>query len=108
MNEDELRGKRIYVGLLSIGCLTAGAALWASSEYEMLQSTLLRVGLLLGAFWLALPSKNRSAAWARASPWSVGIVILIAVLLPRLKYMLPLLIVGIVVAVLVRPRRKLP
>ncbi|MEZ6060382.1 MAG: hypothetical protein R3C19_08480 [Planctomycetaceae bacterium] len=103
---DELRQKRVYVGLLSAGCLIGALAAAFVPEKEGLQALLIRVGLLLGAFWLAMPSRNRPAAWAKFSPWTIVGIVLFAAFLPRMKFLLPLLIVAGGIAWLVRPRRK--
>jgi len=107
-HDPELQRKRGLVGILALCCLVAGAALLVSGGNEGLASALIRVGLLLGAFWLALPTDSRPAAWARVSPWSIAVVVGVAVLLPRLRFFLPVLVVGIAIGWVVRPRRKKP
>ena len=107
-HDQELQRKRGLVGLLGLIGLIVGAALLLSGGNEGLASAFIRVGLLLGAFWLALPTDSRPAAWARVSPWSIAVVAGVAVLLPRLRFFLPVLVVGIIIGWVVRPRRKKP
>lgn len=64
ISENELRQKRTMVGLLAIGSTITACVLLVIGGSQGLASALLRVGLLLGAFWLALPTKGRPAAWA--------------------------------------------
>lgn len=103
--EDQLRRKRVWVGLLSAGFLLAAVVAAFQPGREALHAVLLRVGLLLGAFWLALPSKDRPAAWAKFSPWTIAGIVALAVFLPRLKFVLPVLIAFAGIAWLVRPRK---
>ncbi len=105
ISENELQRKRAVVGLLSVGFTIAASVLLFIGSSEGFASALLRVGLLLGAFWLALPTKDRPAAWARVSPWSLGLIIVVALLLPRLKFFFPVLAVGVLIGWFVRPRR---
>jgi len=107
-HDKELQRKRGLVGVLALICLILGAALLMSGGNEGLASAFIRVGLLMGAFWLALPTHTRSAAWARVSPWSIAVVVGVAVLLPRLRFFLPVLVVGIIIGWVIRPRRKKP
>ena len=104
VSKTELRQKRALVGVLAIGCIIAAVTLLTTGVSDAFASALLRVGLLLGAFWLVLPTRDRPAAWARVSPWSLGVVVVMALLLPRIKFFLPVLIGGVLLGWLVRPR----
>ena len=108
VNEEELRGKRVYVGLLSIGCLVgAVVTMILRPDDTGLLGALVRVGLLLGAFWLAMPTATRPAAWKRlpSSNWAIFGMIISAVLIPRLKYMFPVMAIFAAVAWFARPRK---
>lgn len=108
VNEDELRGKRIYVGLLALGCLTGGVVtLVVSPGNEGLQGALIRVGLVMGAFWLAMPTASRPAAWKRlpSSNWAIGGMVITAIFIRQLKYMFPVLAVFAGIAWFARPRK---
>lgn len=115
MTQDKTTVSRPMVGCLSLVCLTAGAALWIASqsgstgsdEAPIWPGAFIRVGALLAAFWLALPSRGREAAWARVSPLSMaGFVLAIVGLAIRPKIAVPILIVLAIAAFVLRPRPK--
>ncbi|MEZ6123917.1 MAG: hypothetical protein R3C49_12160 [Planctomycetaceae bacterium] len=107
VNEDELRGKRVLVGILCVVCLGGGLALLFFPGNEGLQAALLRVGLVLVAFWLCLPTKDRPAAWrVFSSNWTVIALIGGALIIPRAKALFPLLAALIGIALFARPRKR--
>ena len=107
VNEDALRKKRIYVGILSIGCVVASAILLFYPGNDGLQAALLRVGLLLGAFWLAMPTKTRPAAWKSfSSNWTLVGLIITAIVIPRAKMMFPVIAIIAGIAYFARPRKS--
>ena len=107
ISEEELRSKRIYVGVLAVLFLAAGLGLMVfQPDKDGMQGALMRVALLLGAFWLAMPTKSRPAAWSKVSPLTVGIAIVSAMLLPRLRYLIPVIIAVLSIGWFVRPRQK--
>lgn len=62
--------------------------------WEMWYAGFLRVGLLMGAFWQALPARGRDAAWAEVSPVAlIGGLIVLFVAVRRPKVFIPLLVV---------------
>src|SRR5690606_24650794 len=67
---------RLLVGALAIVCVTTGIAIGFLRSWDgPACAAFLRIGVLLGAVWIALPSGKREAAWANISPWSlVGVV----------------------------------
>ncbi len=107
MNGSPLAVKRLIVGLIALSCVGIAAGMWffaEDPEKSPVTALTMRLGLMLGAIWLALPAKGESIAWQRAIP--IGVVI--AVVCVRggryLLYAIPIaLVVGIVVA-FVRPR----
>jgi hypothetical protein len=68
------------------------------------------VGVVMAAFWLAMPSRTREAAWARVNLWSLLGVLLAIVLIARtrvpLKFLIPGLILLSVTIMILRPRPK--
>lgn len=104
--EQELRQKRGLVGLLALSCVVSATILLIVGGNQGIASALLRVGLLLGAFWLALPTEGRPAAWARVSPLSLGLLAICAALISRLKFFIPLLLLGFIIGWVVRPRGR--
>lgn len=106
---------RAAVGWIALGCLIAAALLFGVIQTApdqgglvFLQGGLARVGLLMGAVWLALPSRTQDAAWANLSPRTVIALLLAMVLSTRvnLKILIPAaLAVGGLILIL-RPRPK--
>lgn len=79
---------RTLVGVLAAGCGVLGALSWVLSGANtgnLWPGAFLRVGTVLGAFWLALPSRNREAAWARVPIWQVLGVMLALLVIVRLR-----------------------
>lgn len=105
--DEEFVKKRRQVGLLAAVCL--GAALTAFFMGELQNAwaaACLRIGLVLGALWTALPTRKRPAAWANISRSQLIFLIIAAILLPRLKFFLPVLLAGIGIGWLLRPKRS--
>jgi len=66
-----------------------------------------RVALLMSAFWLALPSGQREAAWANVSPTTFVGLLVAVVLLPRFpRAVLGMAVVLVPIWVVLRPRKK--
>ncbi|MEO2018027.1 MAG: hypothetical protein ABGZ53_27055 [Fuerstiella sp.] len=106
VNEDDLRSRRIYVGLLAITSLAGYVALLFYPGNDGLQGALGRVGLVMGAFWLALPTKTRPPAWkGMMSGWTIPGLIMMALLI-RLKFMFPVVAVIVGIACFARPRKR--
>lgn len=104
---------RTLVGILAVLCLVSGAVLMLSGStgpIALWQGALFRVGVVLAAFWLALPSRTREAAWARVPIWQVVGVLLVILAVARspaaAKVLIPaaFALAGILLAL--RPRRK--
>ena len=95
---------RRLVGVLALVlfALAAGVAVFeypADEGQRMLAlGAFVRVGLLMAALWLALPSKDRPAAWANLSWTTFLALILIVVFLGRLKLMAIPVVVAVVLA----------
>lgn len=109
MEGTELAGKRLIVGLAAVCCLAASALIWAfhhdPQESPLLGATT-RVGLVLGALWLAMPRKGESAAWRRALPIIAALALALAFLRRAFVYVVPIVAVLAIVAVLVRPKPR--
>jgi hypothetical protein len=104
---------RPLVGILALVCCgVAGLLMWADPDgsSELWQGAFSRVGVVLAAFWLALPSRTREAAWARVPIWQVAGVMLAIVVVARtrvpLKALLPGLALFGLALMMLRPRRK--
>lgn len=104
-NSDELIQKRFLVGCICVACLVIGVLLYFYPGNEGVQGALLRVGMLLAAFWLAMPTKNRPAAWkVLQSNWALPGAIVAAVLMPKFKGMFPIFAVLAGIAYFARPK----
>lgn len=104
---------RNLVGFISIVCFMIAGYLYKFvteeqfEQQEMMTAAFMRVGLLMFALWLALPSKKREAAWANVSPWVlVGFILAIVGVAWRPKIVVPLIIILAVVGFVLRPRKK--
>lgn len=115
MSPQNVPVNRTAVGVIALGCLLLAALLFAvtystpdQGGLVFLQGGLARVGILMGAIWLALPSRGQDAAWANLSPRMLVGILLAALLTARvrLQVLIPAaLAVGALVLVL-RPRPK--
>lgn len=89
---------RKLTGWAAFLCLIAGLiCLFLGMEDEIITAGLIRNSLFLGALWLALPAKNRTAAWENIS-WSTGWLVLLTVigfLAARFKWMAIPLVLGL-------------
>lgn len=68
---------RALVGLITISLLVAGVSIGVLDSWEsnIWCGSFIRAGLLLGAFWIGMPTRGRAAAWANVSPWTtVGVI----------------------------------
>lgn len=75
---------RLLVGGLSILCLGAGIAVGMTYSMDNLWcGSFVRVGVLLAAFWIALPKKGGAAAWANISPWWIVAIVVGLILIRR-------------------------
>ncbi|TWT57046.1 hypothetical protein KOR42_04040 [Thalassoglobus neptunius] len=94
---------RVLVAVIAVGCLLTGIAIAVvDSPNNFWCGSFVRVGLLMSAFWIGLPSKGRAAAWADLNPWwIVGIAALLLVIVRRPRILLPFLVVAVVLGVLV-------
>jgi hypothetical protein len=109
-NSDRRPISRLAVGLITIGCFVAAGFLW-SRESSDDQTTLwiagfIRAGSLMAAFWLALPTKNKPAAWAQVSKKTfAGIILAVGAMAARPRVFVPLFAVVLALAFFLRPGR---
>jgi hypothetical protein len=93
--------RRHTIGMIAFVLLVGALGLWLwpqGSAQEALLGALVRVGLLMGAWWLAYPEVERMPPWLL-----VAIPLLLIVVAYRPKWFLILLPIVIALAVL-RPR----
>ena len=108
MSDRNVALNRTLAGVLAIGCGVAGVVLCATRGIEdQFGAGFIRVGLVLGALWFAMPTPTREAAWARVSPWAVvGVVLALVLLVRQPRVLLPAVIVLLLVGYFLRPRKR--
>lgn len=99
---------RTLAGLLAITCILAGTGLCAARGIDdPLGAGFIRIGVVLGALWCAMPTQTREAAWARVSPWGVvGVVLTAVIFVKHLRLLLPMAIVIALAGYVLRPRKS--
>ena len=74
----------MLVGVLAVVFTIVGVLIgWLDSMDNVWCGSFVRTGVLLGVFWLALPSRHRAAAWANVSPWTLVAVLAVVLLFVR-------------------------
>lgn len=108
MSQRKVPVNRTLVGILAVSCVVAGLAVCVVRGIDdPFAGAFVRVGLLLGALWCALPTRTRDAAWANVSPMMVLVFVVGAVLVVRnLRALLPVAVVLAGLAYFLRPRTK--
>ncbi|MBI1345122.1 hypothetical protein GC163_02420 [bacterium] len=111
MTNTEIPVNRTLVGCLAVGCLVIGGLLeWlvANDAAGLWTGAFVRVGVVLAALWLALPSRTREAAWARVPLWkvlgtAVGLLLIIRSRIP-FQLLIPAGILFGIIWIVLRPR----
>jgi hypothetical protein len=107
ITDSQVPVNRPLVGCLALGCLGLGMLVGVSGiegTTNLWQGALTRVGVILGALWLCLPTRHREAAWARVPigtvvVFLVGLLIIVRARVPIVW--LAIASVGLAVSVLV-------
>lgn len=103
----DLSSRRWRVAVLAVCCLGGSAILLAFPGHDALRGALLRVGMLLSAFWLAMPTKNRPAAWKIVnSNWVLVLGVILSIALPRARAAFPILAAIFAIAWFAKPKAK--
>jgi ABC-type molybdate transport system permease subunit len=115
MNQQPVTVNRNLVGVIGLLLLAAAGALTvagAEGTHEMWSGACLKVGLVMAAFWLALPSITSNPELGRASWGALLGAIAVALVVARtrvpLKIVLPVLAASVLAARILRPRRTAP
>ncbi|MFH1299653.1 MAG: hypothetical protein ABIK07_01235 [Planctomycetota bacterium] len=113
MSGEKIPINRTLVGLISVACLITAGCLHLFVTVEQFAQKVaatgafMRVGLLMFAFWLALPTRKRDAAWANVSPWVfVGLIGAVVGVAIRPKIAIPMIVVLAVIGFFLRPRDR--
>jgi hypothetical protein len=113
MNNQAVTVNRSLVGIIAV-VLLAGWGVMSLFESEgslaMWAGACLKVGLVMAAFWLALPSLTRNSEFGQASWMSLIVAIGVALVVARtkvpLKIILPTLVAFVFVVRILGPRRN--
>ncbi len=94
MEPNELQSKRVHLGVLTILFFIASLGVWwFDPGRQLIYGALLRVGTMLGAFWLAIPVMVRHPKILKRLPWYlIGGMIFLVAFIKYLWMMIPLLI----------------
>lgn len=110
MNASSLAAKRFLIGLLALVCLAIVAGLWVFStdpEHSALLAGVTRIGVVLGALWMALPASGEFPRLSRLSPMLVVGAVLFAIFAQRLRwYVIPLSVAVAIAYAFLKPRVK--
>lgn len=103
--------RRLLVGLIALGCLATAAGLWVfTGDWKNpATSVTVRLGIMLGALWLALPKQGENLAWEKCLPAVIAVIAVLAFVRGSwrvLIYAIPAAIVVGIAAVFLRPRSK--
>jgi hypothetical protein len=96
--------RRTVLGILAVICLVGGVALlWfgpADETYLMFGSSGLRIGLVLGAFWLAYPQLSYV-------PWWFVQALLVGAVVVAVRPRMALIVLPLLLTIwLIRPRKR--
>lgn len=110
MDGSPLAIRKLIVGILAIVCGATAAGVFFFTP-DGLQNPLMgfsvRLGIVLGALWLALPASGESLVWLKMLP----VVLVVAIVCVRgggraLIWIIPLGIVAGIVIAFIRPKHK--
>lgn len=109
MTQQPLTINRALVGAISLVLLAAAAILSLMDTQELWAGACLKVGLVMGAFWLALPSFTRNPELGRVSLATLLGALAVALIIGRtrvpLKIVLPTLAAFVFAVRILGPRR---
>ncbi len=114
MEEKSRKISRPMVGAIALALLGGGLVLSlvptsaAEPQWELWRGACVRVGLVMAALWLALPSIQSDNPFVRTMGMVVVAIILLGVFLKRvpLRYIIPGALAVLVLSVILRPRPK--
>jgi chromate transport protein ChrA len=105
--EPFLINRRRRVGWITLVCIVLAAVGFSTQPKESVwPAAAMRVGIVLGALWLCLPARTRPAAWEAITRGRLAVIILTAMLINRVKFVLPLLAIAGFLGWLLRPKKK--
>ncbi len=112
MNDSPLAVRKLIVGVIALICLGTAAGLWIFADEpgkNPVTSVTMRLGIMLGALWLALPRQGENLAWEKCLPAVVAVIVVLSFVRGSwriLIYAIPAAIVVGIAAAFLRPRSK--
>ncbi|MGE3315911.1 MAG: hypothetical protein AB7O26_12430 [Planctomycetaceae bacterium] len=114
MDQKSRKISRPTVGVIAIALLGGGVVLSllptsaAEPQWELWRGACVRVGLVMAALWLALPSIQNDNPFVRTMGITVVAIILLGVFLKRvpLRFIIPGALAVMALSVILRPRPK--
>ncbi len=94
MDPQELQAKRWQVGAIALLLLTGCAVLaYVDSSRQAVIAVMLRIGIVMGCLWLAIPTMVRHPRILRRLPWYVLLTgILLVAFIKNFLFIIPLFI----------------
>ena len=108
MTEQQISVNRTLVGVIAALCLATGLVVGVLIDFANLWcAAFIRVGLVMGAIWIALPTRDREAAWANLSPGRfIAVLVFSVMLVSRPRVFLPMLVGIAILWFFLRPRKS--
>ena len=111
MNDSPMAVRRLLVGIIALACLATAAGVWifTGDWKNPVTAVTMRLGIMLGALWLALPSQGENLAWEKCLPAAVAVIVVLSFVRGSwrfLIYAIPAAIVVGIAAAFLRPRSK--
>lgn len=113
MSAPQVPVNRSLVGVITLSCAAIGGLWWlweGGASATAMPAAFLRVSVVMAAIWLAMPTRNREAAWARVNLWNLLGMLLALIVVARtrvpLKFLIPGLMLLAVAIMILRPRPK--
>ena len=112
MNRSPLAARKLIVGLVALACLATAGSLWlftADAGTNPVTAVTTKLGLMLAALWLALPTRGESVGWEKALPPLIGAIAVLALIGRNsriLIFALPAAILAGIALAFLRPRSK--
>jgi hypothetical protein len=112
MNDSPMAVRKLIVGIIALSCLATAAGLWIFTDEPAknpVASVTTRLGIMLGALWLALPRQGEHVAWDKCLPVVVSVIVVLSFVRGSwrvLLYVIPAAIVVGIAAAFLRPRTK--
>lgn len=98
--------RRAIIGILALMFLTASVVLYIGDDSfsisEQLRGSLVRIGAILAVLWIAYPDLSR------LRPASMVAVVIAIVLVLRWPRLLPVVLIGLALFAILKPREKKP